>query len=91
MPFIYVPFSSLLFIVIRLSVYNFYLKMSFLSLFRNPAVLGAINISTLLGVGGGTYILRSHMIELSEDHEARMVRSQSFPCFLHFSCLCQNW
>ncbi|PVH86216.1 hypothetical protein DL98DRAFT_545621 [Cadophora sp. DSE1049] len=46
--------------------------MSFLSLFRNPAILGAINITTLLGVGGGTYILRSHMIELSEDHEARM-------------------
>ncbi|KAH7312007.1 hypothetical protein BKA65DRAFT_530439 [Rhexocercosporidium sp. MPI-PUGE-AT-0058] len=32
--------------------------MTFLSVFRNPAILGALNISTLLG--------------LSEDHEARM-------------------
>lgn len=47
--------------------------MSFLSLFRNPAVLGALSITTLLGLGGNTYLLRSHMIELSEDHEARMV------------------
>jgi len=46
--------------------------MSFLSLFRNPAVLASLNITTLLGVGGSTYLLRSHMVELSEDHEARM-------------------
>lgn len=46
--------------------------MSFLSLFRNLAVLGALNVTTL-GVGGGTYLLGSYMIELAEDHEARMV------------------
>ncbi|EKD14323.1 histone acetyltransferase subunit (Yaf9) [Drepanopeziza brunnea f. sp. 'multigermtubi' MB_m1] len=44
----------------------------FLSLFRNPGVLGALNATTFLGLGGSTYLLRSHMIELSEDHEARM-------------------
>lgn len=32
----------------------------------------AINLATLFGIGGSTYLLRSHMIELSEDHEARM-------------------
>ncbi|CAL3971075.1 hypothetical protein PZA11_007435 [Diplocarpon coronariae] len=46
--------------------------MSLLSLFRNPGVLGAFNVTTLLGIGTSTYLLRSHMIELSEDHEARM-------------------
>jgi hypothetical protein len=29
--------------------------------------------TTLLGTGGSTYLLRSHMIELPEYHEARMV------------------
>ncbi|XMA19114.1 hypothetical protein WAI453_011905 [Rhynchosporium graminicola] len=56
--------------------------MSILSLFRNPAVLGTLNISTLLGVGAGTYLLRSHMLELSEDHEARML------LYLIFNGLC---
>ncbi|TVY83936.1 hypothetical protein LSUE1_G003231 [Lachnellula suecica] len=46
--------------------------MSFLSLLRNPATHFALNITTLLGVSGGTYLLRSHMVELSEDHDARM-------------------
>jgi hypothetical protein len=45
-------------------------RMSFL---RNPATLLAINLATLFGIAGSTYNLRSHMIELSEDHEARMV------------------
>ncbi|PQE15649.1 histone acetyltransferase subunit protein [Rutstroemia sp. NJR-2017a BBW] len=43
-----------------------------MSFLRNPATLLAINLATLFGVAGGTYNLRSHMIELSEDHEARM-------------------
>jgi hypothetical protein len=47
--------------------------MSFSSIFRNPAALGFLNITTLLGLGGSTYLLRSHMMELSKDHEARMV------------------
>ncbi|PMD14144.1 hypothetical protein NA56DRAFT_674386 [Hyaloscypha hepaticicola] len=41
--------------------------MSFLSSFRHPAFL-----TTLFGIAGSTYLLRYHMIELSEDHEARM-------------------
>jgi hypothetical protein len=45
--------------------------MSFLSSFRHPAVL--TTLTTLLGTGGSTYLLRSHMIELPEYHEARMV------------------
>ncbi|KAG0650191.1 hypothetical protein D0Z07_2973 [Hyphodiscus hymeniophilus] len=45
--------------------------MSFISTLRNPAVFGVFN---LFGLAGSTYLLRSHMIELSEDHEARMVR-----------------
>ena len=56
--------------------------MFFLSLLRNPAVLGAFNITTLLGVGRGTFLLRSHMIELSENHEARMVRGTLIYCYL---------
>lgn len=36
---------------------------------------------TLLGVGGGTYLLRSHIIELSEDHEARMVSIMTISTF----------
>jgi len=47
--------------------------MSFSSIFRNSAALGILNITTLLGLGGSTFLLRSHMVELSEDHEARMV------------------
>jgi hypothetical protein len=47
--------------------------MSFLSLFRNPGTLSALNATTLLALCGSTYLLRSHMVELSEDHEARMV------------------
>jgi hypothetical protein len=45
-------------------------KMSFL---RNPTALFSLNLTTLLGLAGSTYLLRSHMIELSEDHDARMV------------------
>lgn len=45
---------------------------------RNPATLLAINLATLFGIAGSTYNLRSHMIELSEDHEARMV------CYISF-------
>jgi hypothetical protein len=47
--------------------------MSFTSLLRSPAFLGAIGITNLLGLCGNTYLLRAHMVELSEDHEARMV------------------
>jgi hypothetical protein len=47
--------------------------MSFKSILRNPAVLGALNLTTLFGLTGSTYLLRSHMMELSEDHEVRMV------------------
>ncbi|PQE14632.1 histone acetyltransferase subunit protein [Rutstroemia sp. NJR-2017a BVV2] len=43
-----------------------------MSFLRNPATLLAINLATLFGIAGSTYNLRSHMIELSEDHEARM-------------------
>ncbi|PMD30782.1 hypothetical protein L207DRAFT_519890 [Hyaloscypha variabilis F] len=41
--------------------------MSFVAPLRNPAFF-----TTLFSVAGSTYLLRSHMIELSEDHEARM-------------------
>lgn len=58
--------------------------MSFLSLLRNPATLGVLNITTLLGVTGGTYLLRSHMKELSEDHEARMVGPNTFVSLVYF-------
>lgn len=44
-----------------------------MSFLRNPAALFALNLTTLMGVVGSTYNLRSHMVELSEDHEARMV------------------
>jgi hypothetical protein len=47
--------------------------MSFLSLFRNSGTLGVLNATTLLALCGSTYLLRSHMVDLSEDHEARMV------------------
>ncbi|KAF7862740.1 hypothetical protein EAF04_007613 [Stromatinia cepivora] len=43
-----------------------------MSFLRNPAALFALNLTTLIGVLGSTYTLRSHMVELSEDHEARM-------------------
>ncbi|ATZ52750.1 uncharacterized protein Bfra_001786 [Botrytis fragariae] len=43
-----------------------------MSFLRNPAALFALNLTTLVGVVGSTYNLRSHMVELSEDHEARM-------------------
>jgi hypothetical protein len=58
--------------------------MSFLSLLRNPATLGILNITTLLGVSGGTYLLRSHMKELSEGHEARMVGPNTFVSHLYY-------
>lgn len=47
-----------------------------MSFLRNPAALFALNLTTLVGVVGSTYNLRSHMVELSEDHEARMVRGK---------------
>lgn len=43
-----------------------------MSFLKGAHGLLALNLTTLLGVGGSTYLLRSHMIELSEDHEARM-------------------
>lgn len=49
---------------------------SFMSLqmsFLRTSTLVALHLSTLLGLAGSTYILRSRVIELSEDHEARMV------------------
>ena len=44
-----------------------------MSLLRNPLALLAAHLTTLLAVGSSTFLLRSHMVELSEDHEARMV------------------
>ncbi|KAH8793765.1 hypothetical protein F5882DRAFT_322178, partial [Hyaloscypha sp. PMI_1271] len=41
--------------------------MTFLSTLRNPPAL----LATFSGLVGSTYLLRSHMIELSEAHEAR--------------------
>jgi hypothetical protein len=46
------------------------LEMSFLC---NPAALLGLQITTLFGLAGGTYLLRSHMLELSKDYDARMV------------------
>jgi hypothetical protein len=43
------------------------------SVLRNPNTLGVLSITNLLGLAGNTFLLRSHMKELSEDHEARMV------------------
>jgi len=43
-----------------------------MSVLRNSSVLFSLNLATLLGLAGSTYLLRSHMIELSDDHEARM-------------------
>ncbi|KAL3418875.1 hypothetical protein PVAG01_09096 [Phlyctema vagabunda] len=43
-----------------------------MSFLRTPAGLLSLNLTTLLGLAGSTYLLRSHMVELSEDHEARM-------------------
>ena len=67
------------------------LPMSFLSLFRNPGTLGVLNTTTLLAPCGSTYLLRSHMVELSEDHEARMVwLSPHFKALLIMYALYQN-
>ena len=59
--------------------------------FRNlKALLAGINIATLLGLGANTYVLRSHMVELSEDHEARMVQTQNTSlntCLVYLSIL----
>jgi hypothetical protein len=71
--------------LIFLSYFLQIIKMTFLSMFRNPAALGALNLATLLGLCGSTYLLRSHLVELSEDHEARMVRM----IFVFYSMLYQ--
>lgn len=47
--------------------------MSLMSLLRSPTLLGAMGITNLVALCGNTYLLRYHMLELSEDHEARMV------------------
>jgi hypothetical protein len=44
--------------------------MSFISFFRNLSTIGTLELATL---PGSTYVLRSHMVEVSENQEARMV------------------
>jgi hypothetical protein len=39
----------------------------------NPAALLGLQMTTSLSLVGSTSLLRSHMVELSEDHDAQMV------------------
>lgn len=43
-----------------------------MSVLKKATAMFAANIPTLLGLGASTWLLRSHMVELYEEHEARM-------------------
>jgi hypothetical protein len=61
------------------------------SVLRNPNTLGVLSITNLLGLAGNTFLLRSHMKELSEDHEARMVCYSLTLLFLVISIVWATW
>lgn len=51
-----------------------------------------VGLTTLFGLCGSTFVLRSHMVNLSEEHEARMVSlmlSSYIKMFL--TCDRMNW